>query len=163
MIGGLLHELGFIILISKFPIHFHQLLDLINSGQELLKAETVLSLRHEVIGYQLARNWGLPQVFQEIILYHHFPDLSPNYPKVTSLITLADNLAHRAGFGLELENLSIDLPKILNMLNLDIDILQVLIKNIISSISKAEPIWKEVLNGSKSPTQKNGRLSSLLD
>ncbi|MDR3135300.1 MAG: HDOD domain-containing protein [Deltaproteobacteria bacterium] len=163
MIGGLLHELGIIILVSKFPVHFNQLLDLINSGQKLQDAETTLSLRHEVIGYHLARNWDLPQVFQEVILYHHYPHLSPGYSKLASIITLADNLAHRSGFGLNLENISIDLPNILSVLGLTIDKLQQLIKNIISSIPKVEPVWQRLLDGNKPvPGNGPGRLTSLL-
>ncbi|MDR1111160.1 MAG: HDOD domain-containing protein [Deltaproteobacteria bacterium] len=162
MIGGLLHDLGVIILVSKFPIHFQQLLDLLNSGRELVEAETTLSLRHEAIGYNLAHNWGLPQVFQESILFHHFPHLAPAFPKIVTVITLADNLAHRAGFGLELESLSIDLPRTLETLGLKVERLQALVKNIIASISKVEPLWSQVLNGTKPAPKEGGNLSSLL-
>jgi HD-like signal output (HDOD) protein len=160
MIAGLLHELGIIILVSKFPVHFNQLLDLINSGQTLQVAETTLSLRHEVIGYHLAKNWGLPQIFQEVILYHHYPHLSPHHPKLTSIVCLADNLAHRSGFGLAIENISVDLPQILPILGLKIDKLQNLIKNIITAIPKVEPIWSQLLNGTKPSPKSGGRLTS---
>jgi HD-like signal output (HDOD) protein len=162
MIGGLLHELGIIILVSKFPVHFHQLLDLINSGRKLQEAETTLSLRHEVIGFHLARNWGLPQIFQDIILYHHYPELCHSNPKITSIVNLADNIAHRAGYGLEIENIEINLPDILSILDLKIDKLQQLIKYIISTISKVAPLWEHVLNGGKTPPKSGGRLTSLL-
>lgn len=160
MIGGLLHELGLIILVSKFPIHFNQLLDLINSGQTLQDAETALSLRHEIIGYHLARNWGLPKVFQEVILYHHFPQSSPVNTKLTSIISLADNLAHRSGYGIGIESVSIDLPNILGILDLKIDKLQQLIKDILTAIPKVEQMWTQLLNGSKPAQKAGGRLST---
>jgi HD-like signal output (HDOD) protein len=163
MIAGLLHELGIIILVSKFPVHFNQILDLVNSGQTLHEAETTLSLRHEVIGFQLSRNWGLPEVFQEVILYHHFPNLSPNFSKLSSIVTLADNLAHRSGYGLELERITIDLPNILAILDLKIDKLQLLIKNVITAIPKVEAVWTQLLNGIKPTPKTGGRLSSLLN
>jgi HD-like signal output (HDOD) protein len=162
MIAGLLHELGIIILVSKFPIHFIQLLDLINSGQPLQDAETTLNLRHEAIGYQLAKNWGLPQVFQEVILFHHYPHLCPNHAKLASIINLADNLAHRSGYGLTIESSSIDLPKILATLGLKIETLQNLIKNIITAIPKVEPLWNQLLNGTKPVGKTGGKFSSLL-
>jgi HD-like signal output (HDOD) protein len=162
MIGGLLHELGIIILVSKFPVQFNQLLDLIHSGQTLQDAETALSLRHEVIGYHLAKNWGLPQAFQEVILYHHYPFLSPNHRQLASLVSLADNLAHRAGYGLVVENIAIDLPNVLTALNLTIDELQQLIKNIITAIPKVESIWTQLLNGNKPSPKAKGKLSALL-
>ncbi|MDR1298031.1 MAG: HDOD domain-containing protein [Deltaproteobacteria bacterium] len=164
MIGGLLHELGTIILVSKFPVHFQQLLDLVNSGRDFREAETTLSLRHEAIGYQLSRNWGLPEVFQQIILYHHFPQASKSYERPVSIISLADNLAHRSGYGLGLEErLQIDLPYVLKCLNLTVGQLQTFVKNVIASMAKIQPLWDMVLNGeSKKPVPKGRGLSSLL-
>jgi HD-like signal output (HDOD) protein len=161
MIAGLLHELGTIILVSKFPVHFQQLFDLINSGMGFRKAETTLSLRHEVIGYVLAKSWGLPQVYQEVILYHHEPNLCRNYQKTASLIALSDNLAHRAGFSLNTEALDIDLPNILKILDLNADLLQNFVKNILKNIEKVEVVWEISISATTVGAGKPGKLSSL--
>ncbi|MDR0355680.1 MAG: HDOD domain-containing protein [Deltaproteobacteria bacterium] len=163
MIGGLLHELGIIILIAKFPVHFQQLLDLVNSGQDLRQAEETLGLRHEVVGCLLAKNWDLPQVFQDVILYHHVPQAAKKSQRAVALITLADNLAFRTGYGVSIENVQIDLPYILNVLDLSVDRLQDLVKKILTSITKVQPLWDQVMNGKSRRQEENSTsLSSLL-
>jgi HD-like signal output (HDOD) protein len=162
MISGILHELGTLILISKFPVHFQQLLDLTTSGMDLRQAENVLSLRHEVIGYHLARNWGLPDVFQAAILYHHDPKEAGQFRKVASLVALADNLAHRTGYGMKLETLEINLPDILGTLGLAVDKLQQLIRRIVENIGKVEPLWHQSIQTVAKNDTKRSPLSSLL-
>ena len=162
MVCGLLHELGILILISKFPVHFQQLLDLTNSGMGLRKAESALSLRHEVIGYHLARNWSMPAVFQDVILHHHFPQAAGRFKIQASIINLADNLAFKAGYQLSLEELEINLPQILGVLKLSVDGLQILVKRIIANIAKIEPLWHQIIKGSKMEPRKGGGLSSLM-
>jgi HD-like signal output (HDOD) protein len=163
MICGLLHELGILILISKFPVHFQQLLDLANSGMGLRKAEATLSLRHEVIGYHLARNWAMPAIFQEVILHHHHPQAAGRYQVQASIINLADNLAFKTGFELKLEELEINLPQILGVLKLSVDNLQSLVKRIIANITKVEPLWQQIIKGSKIEQRKGSGLSSLMN
>ncbi|MDR3205254.1 MAG: HDOD domain-containing protein [Deltaproteobacteria bacterium] len=161
MVGGLLHELGIIILVSKFPVHFQQLNDLVNSGLSLKEAENILGLRHEVIGYHLARNWNLPQVFQDVILYHHDYEISGQNVKIATLVSLADNLAHKSGFILKLEHMEINLSNILKILNVDTEKLQNIVKFILINIHKAEQSWLSFLETSKIKPKK-ASLSSLI-
>jgi HD-like signal output (HDOD) protein len=162
MIAGILHELGILILISKFPVHFQQLLDLINSGMTLRQAETTLSLRHEVIGYHLARNWSLPEVFQNVILYHHCPGHAGRFRLQASIINLADNLAHKTGFDLKIEDLDINLPEILGVLKLSVESLQALVKRILANVSKVEPLWHQIIKGSAPEPRKGSGLTSMM-
>jgi HD-like signal output (HDOD) protein len=162
MICGLLHELGILILISKFPVHFQQLLDLANSGMGLRRAENALSLRHEVIGYHLARNWAMPVVFQDVILHHHFPQAAGKYKIQASIINLADNLAFKAGYELKLEELEVNLPQILGVLRLSVDSLQALVKRVIMGISKVEPLWHQIIKGSRPESRRGPGLTSLM-
>ena len=163
MIAGILHELGILTLISKFPVHFQQLLDLTNSGMGLRKAENTLSLRHEVIGYHLARNWSLPSVFQDVILNHHTPWAAGRFRPQASIINLADNLAHKTGYALKIEELDVNLPDILGVLKLSVADLQALVKKIISNITKVEPLWQDIIRGSKSESRKSSGLTSIMN
>ncbi|MDR2444060.1 MAG: HDOD domain-containing protein [Deltaproteobacteria bacterium] len=164
MIAGILHELGTLILISKFPVNFQQILDLINSGMNLRTAETTLSLRHEVIGYHLARNWSLPEVFQNVILYHHDPERAGAFQKAASIVALADNLAHKTGYELKIENLEINLPVILKILSFSVDRLQIFVKKVLENIVKVEPLWGEMVNISKPSARKEGSsLTSIMN
>ncbi|MDR1656894.1 MAG: HDOD domain-containing protein [Deltaproteobacteria bacterium] len=162
MIGGLLHELGILILISKFPVHFQQIMDLINSGMSLRQAEVTLSLRHEVIGYHLARNWALPEIFQKTILFHHDPDSAGNFQIIASIVALADNLAHKCGYDIKLESLEINLPPILQLLNMPVEKLHSFIKMVVENMPKVERLWTQIISTAVQPPPKTASLTSLM-
>jgi HD-like signal output (HDOD) protein len=164
MITGLLHELGIIILVSKFPMQFQQLLELVDAGMSFFEAEGALGLRHNVIGYLLARNWNLPRVFLDGILYHHKPELCPNDQRIAAVISLADNLAHKAGFPMKLEPLELDLPYILSVINLSVEDLQSFVKNLMATMPQIQPIWIQMMKaGAKRDGGSKNRFSSLMD
>jgi HD-like signal output (HDOD) protein len=164
MITGLLHELGIIILVSKFPLQFQQLLEMVNAGMSFFDAEAALGLKHNIIGYLLARNWNLPEVFQEGILYHHAPEKSPKHKKVAAIVALADSLAHKVGFSMNMEALDLDLPYILKTIGLKVDDLQEFIKSIMNSIPQVQPVWLKMmhLGSSKKNSLAKNRFSSLI-
>jgi HD-like signal output (HDOD) protein len=162
MITGLLHELGIIILVSKFPLQFQQLLELVDAGMSFFEAEGALGLKHNVIGYLLARNWNLPQVFQDGILYHHQPSLAPPGNKISSVVALADNLAHKAGFPMRMELLDLDLSFILTNINLKVEVLQSFVKELMVTMPQIQPVWVQMMKaGAKRESSKN-RFSSLM-
>jgi HD-like signal output (HDOD) protein len=152
MITGLLHELGLIILVSKFPGQFQQLLEMVNAGMSFFDAEEALGLKHNVIGYLLARNWNLPTIFQEGILYHHKPKEAPEHKRIASVVALADILAHKVGYPIPMENLDVDLGYTLAILKLSVNQLQALITKLMVSIPEAHPLWIQMM---RSGTVKN--------
>jgi HD-like signal output (HDOD) protein len=165
MITGLLHELGVIILVSKFPQQFHELLELTEAGVPFLDAETSLGLRHAVIGYLLARNWNLPEVFQQGILYHHDPKLCPGRREIAALVNLSDSLAHKAGYPMKLEDPAVDLAWTMEVLKLAPPTLQNFIKLLMTSLPQVQPVWLQMMrSGTRKPTgDAKGRFSSLMD
>ncbi|MDR1081522.1 MAG: HDOD domain-containing protein [Deltaproteobacteria bacterium] len=164
MITGLLHELGVIILVSKFPQQFHELLELTDAGVPFLDAETSLGLRHTVIGYLLARNWNLPEIFQEGILYHHDPKKCPGRNEIAALVNLADSLAHKAGYPMKLEDPSVDLAWTMDTLKLAPPTLQNFIKILMTSLPQVQPVWLQMMrSGTRKPAGDTGSFSSLMD
>jgi HD-like signal output (HDOD) protein len=164
MITGLLHELGIIILVSKFPMQFQQLMELVDAGMSFFEAEGALGLRHNVIGYLLARNWNLPSIFLDGILYHHKPELCPQNKKIASIVALADNLAHKAGFSMNMEVLELDLPYVLKVINLSVDDLQSFVKQLMVTMPQIQPIWIQMMKaGAKRDGGAKNRFSSLMD
>jgi HD-like signal output (HDOD) protein len=161
MVAGLLHELGIIILVSKFPSQFQNLLDLILAGQSGLEAEKALRIRHELIGYELARQWKLPEVYQEVILYHHCPDKAPRYKQVVAMTALADALSHKLGFGLMTEVLEVDLAYYLEALGLSVLELQGFIKDTLLVANEVSPLWRQLLRFGE-PSASKSRFSSLM-
>ncbi|MDR3152986.1 MAG: HDOD domain-containing protein [Deltaproteobacteria bacterium] len=164
MITGLLHELGVIILVSKFPQQFQQLLELTDAGVPFLDAEKSLGLSHAIIGYLLARNWNLPEVFQQGILYHHSPRTCPGRKEMAALVNLSDNLAHKAGNPMRLEDPEIDLAYALEVINLSPANLQNFVKVLMTSLPQVQPMWIQMMRaGARKPgPETKGRFSSLL-
>ncbi len=74
-ICGLLQNLGELILARTFPDKYDAMLDKISKEKiEISKAqEETFGTTHSVIGYEVAKNWGFPEVLCLPILHHHDP------------------------------------------------------------------------------------------
>ena len=74
-ICGLLQNLGELIVAITFPEQYETVLGKITEGQyDALNAEEdTFGTSHPTIGYEVAKNWGFPEVLLLPILYHHDP------------------------------------------------------------------------------------------
>jgi diguanylate cyclase (GGDEF)-like protein len=74
-ICGLLQNLGELILARTFPERYDEVLAKISEEQyDALNAEEyTFGTSHPTIGYEVAKNWGFPEVLLLPILYHHDP------------------------------------------------------------------------------------------
>jgi HD-like signal output (HDOD) protein len=161
MIAGILHELGTIVLVSKFPLLFQRLLDLILAGRPGLEAESALKIRHELVGYELAKLWKLPDAYQESILYHHLPERARRHQALVAMIALADALAHKIGFSLTTEICEVDLGYSLKALGFSAADLQAFIRETIVATRDILPLWRELLKTGE-PMAGKSRFSSLM-
>lgn len=103
MLAGLLHNLGQILLVTHFTVQLQRLMNRMEDGRSFAEGEADLGIWHEVVGYLLARNWGMPQYLQDAILYHHRPELAPSSQDVVAVINLAINLVSATDFRLDYE------------------------------------------------------------
>lgn len=74
-ICGLLQNLGELILARTFQEEYGEVLKKISEGQyDALNAEEEqFGTRHDLIGYEVAKSWGFPEVLLLPILHHHDP------------------------------------------------------------------------------------------
>ena len=100
-LGGLLHDLGQLILFSQEPQAEHQaflrsLGELATfSPQEAERAE--LGFDHAQLGGALADHWGLPESLGACLHYHHAPLEAPEeYQIAVGLVHIANTGAHLA-------------------------------------------------------------------
>lgn len=72
---GLLQNLGELILARTFPKEYEKVLSNITEGQydALTAEEEQFGTTHNVIGYEVAKSWGFPEVLLLPILHHHDP------------------------------------------------------------------------------------------
>jgi len=105
MLAGLLHNIGQIVMVTKFPDQYKLLMESVAQGRTYLEAEAGLGFGHEMLGALLARNWAMPQFLQDVIRCHHRPGLiTESNEGHMGVINLALELVNRTEFRLGYEN-----------------------------------------------------------
>jgi HD-like signal output (HDOD) protein len=90
---GMLHDLGYLVLNRYFPEKYEEVLIAFEQEKSLLDAERkVLDFTHADIGMWFAEEWKLPDVVQDVNLFHHTPSIAKRNEKQVSLIHIADYL-----------------------------------------------------------------------
>jgi putative nucleotidyltransferase with HDIG domain len=81
LLGGLLHDIGKLILVQSLPNEYQQFFDQVNDCKaELLEAErAVFRVDHGRVGAYLLGLWALPDSLVEAVAYHHEPALSEHF------------------------------------------------------------------------------------
>jgi len=97
-IGGLLHDVGSLLLIKVLDDILNDDPSRINLSETLLKE--ILDTGHTQQGYRLARHWELPEVYCTIVRDHHNDDLS-DASNLMNIVCLADKACLQLGIGLE--------------------------------------------------------------
>lgn len=94
--GGLLHDIGKMALDHSR----HALFVLIGEqaearGQRFSEMEaSIMPFGHGLIGGALAQRWNLPPALCETIAFHHTPRAAQVNPRLTAVVSLANEIAH---------------------------------------------------------------------
>jgi len=96
---GLLHDIGKL-LILKLAFDFAR-----RYAAAPLPADVdaVVEARHAAFGGHLLRRWHLPSTLDDPVVWHHDPERAANQPRAATLVYAANRLAHRYGFGCDVE------------------------------------------------------------
>jgi putative nucleotidyltransferase with HDIG domain len=124
MIAALLHDLGKLVLATQLAEEFTAIVEMMSQGTPYHEAEEMAGLPHTLVGYWLAKRWGLPEVHCEVIRYHHSPRPSSPYFVTVYLVALADRLAKSLGLGLVLEAPPLDLGRAMAAAGLKLDMVR---------------------------------------
>jgi putative nucleotidyltransferase with HDIG domain len=94
--AGLLHDLGKVLLLARFPRAYRVVRQLQErAGLSWQQAEEPLGLDHQELGLYLAEHWNLPPLLTEVIGCHHQPHAGlANWPMVAT-VYLADWLVRQ--------------------------------------------------------------------
>lgn len=93
----MLHHVGVLILLQKFPVKMKAMLESVKrTRKELHDAErAALGYSHAEVGADLLDAWGLPEVFSEVTRYHHDFFKTRRYAVEAAIVHLADSVAQR--------------------------------------------------------------------
>ncbi len=97
-VGGLLHDVGKLLLDFYLREHYDMLVAQINDGGlALVEAEErLIGFDHAYIGSKLLEHWNLPPFLVELVRYHHFNDKVPIAWQDSALILdLSNRLSYR--------------------------------------------------------------------
>jgi putative nucleotidyltransferase with HDIG domain len=73
--GGLLHDVGMLLLLTYFPERYQETITLLNNGEcSLMEAELeIFGATHAEVGAYLLGLWGIPTSVIEALAFHHCP------------------------------------------------------------------------------------------
>lgn len=134
---GFLHDLGKVVLSLKDAKLYQQVKDTVNTGANILEVERIyFGTDHCQMGSLLTKRWQLPLLINNVVKYHHNPNLSTMQTACT-LVYFIDSLVKE---DFSFENLDPDIMKNLNIQIAQPDILK---ENI---LAKAEILLSELSN-----------------
>ncbi len=99
-LGGLLHDLGIILIDQYLNQRFCQIIDTLTEGAPLCDVEnSILGFDHTVFGEYVAARWNLPEHVTKAIGCHHSPDAYEGpHRQMVCIVSLADCLCQLRGF-----------------------------------------------------------------
>jgi HD-like signal output (HDOD) protein len=100
-IGGLLHDLGSLILYHRLPELTQDLLLAAAGNEEVLyRAELeALGFTHAELGALLLEHWRIPESLREAVHWHHEPACAQNARLEAAVLHVSNVLANRSGIG----------------------------------------------------------------
>jgi putative nucleotidyltransferase with HDIG domain len=99
-VAGLLHDLGRLVFVARFPQHYAEVLAArVLRDCPLLEAErAVLGIDHAQVGRALGEHWRIPETICRAIANHHQP-MQQDYGELPAVVHVANAIAH----GLDLQ------------------------------------------------------------
>lgn len=100
-VAGLIHDVGKIVMASTFPDHFTEICRRRNeTGPDLTELEReVLGIDHAELGAMYLKKQALPEVFVEIVRFHHQPERAQQHANIVAAVQVADLLVRYAKIG----------------------------------------------------------------
>ena len=100
MIGGLIHDIGKLVIYQYLHEDFLKILSLIRQQKiGFSEAEkNVLGYTHYHIGAELLKRWNFPEKLIAPVFYHHSPWSDTNHPHISATVYYANRLTKLIGF-----------------------------------------------------------------
>lgn len=102
-LGGLLHDIGKVVLDANLGERYQQVLERVyNEGVTFVEAERdMLGFDHAEVGSLVIKKWNLPPSIEEAIRLHHRTQGALLDPTLCAIVSLANSLCVQTGIGPE--------------------------------------------------------------
>jgi HD-like signal output (HDOD) protein len=137
---GLLHDIGWLILLAQAPKVFQTLAQEGNRTRQ--ETEGLWGVDHQLWGARLAEKWGLPEPFQIVALRHHEPLEESQPPDYLLRVTLANYLVNYMGLKILSTPEEPITKKVLDWLSLDEDTLNEMKEAAVQERPRIEELWR---------------------
>lgn len=90
--AALLHDIGRLVILSQSPDKAKQIMEMTvnDDSLSLLSAEyEVLGFTHTQVGGALLSQWQLPEVYEQVTRFHHYPIYNTDYHQEIALVHLS--------------------------------------------------------------------------
>ncbi len=122
-VGGLLHDIGKVVVSRFLTEHAEQVIRLLSDQNEVsfLEIETqVIAIDHATVGAKIAEHWQLPPRLHDTILHHPRPLGAGGQWALPAVVHVANAVALTLGIGLGLDGLLCELqPEAVERLGLE--------------------------------------------
>lgn len=142
-IGGLLHDLGLILIDQTLPKHFRKVLDGIDPMTPTCTVENrILTFDHASLGGYVATRWNLPEQVADAIAYHHAPNTyQGRHGDLVNVVAVANYLCSRAGYtALGVHNVPAPADEVYGQLGLDQVSLAIIWDELETTLEKANSL-----------------------
>lgn len=151
-VGGLMHDLGKVVMNNETPRAFSEVMMLTYNGEvdSLTAEEDIYGYNHTVIGSRVVAKWGFPTVLVEILEKHHLTihrleDIKDSLTaRAIAYVNLADHVCRRLGIGFRKPDEALQLHKLPSavFLGMDKERLDYLLKEIGKTYTTEKSIFQ---------------------
>jgi len=155
-IAGLLQNIGELFMALSFPQQYEQvLLEASHSGKDIVEIEQqIVGADHAFIGYEVAKNWGFPAQLLTPIQYHHCPEGYNGNDKTLKIfvdvIYLSGIITNILYSNNPQKYHQIFLSESESMLNFDEEIIDKILKHVVSETTQTASLFGFHVENSKS-------------
>ncbi len=100
-VAGILHDLGRLLMFMKIPDLSREAIARAEANNEMLHVaeQEQIGFDHAAVGRAMLQQWKLPHYLEEVVAFHHKPQLATRFPVEAAIVHVADIIAHAMQLG----------------------------------------------------------------
>lgn len=106
--GGLLHDIGKVVLAQFFPGVMLQIKNELKDGKDTFDSieKKFFGYDHQEVGAKLLKTWNFPSELIAVALFHHNPEKATKFNELVAVIHVANTITIISGIGIDIGGLT---------------------------------------------------------